>query len=321
MIDFGQIATFVMWGFLPKFATDLILRQLYAFFGSPPQGHPSRRMHFSVVFSVVVLSYLGYSLVQTEQSLPPNHYNALGLSPVHFDAKDMRSSYRTLSLQFHPDKAQSATPEQAAWIEANYIKIRDAYEVLKDPILRVAYDKFGNSIHDCNRCKIEKDFVKDGINNFYTFYGSTTFVLVVFSLLGKGDFGRYWRFAFLVLLAGIESSILWRQSPRPFYFLSWRTVSENIEIMHQVFIAVSIAVSQIGPVLFPSQQLDLKGQLDELEQLSLMNFAEATMQFRGAFEPFAKDPQAAGLVQRKMEKMAVELKLMEIDSGLRARRG
>ncbi|KAJ3214931.1 Bifunctional purine biosynthetic protein ade1 [Dinochytrium kinnereticum] len=314
MIDLGYISTLVLWGFLPKFAADLILKQIYHFVygnGGPPQNHPVRKRHFAVVFSVVVLGYLGYSLVQTERSLPPNHYHALHLSPLGYDAKELRTNYRALSLQFHPDKAQSVDPEAAAYYEANYMRIRDAYEILKDPVLKAAYDKFGNSILDCQRCKIEKDFVKDGISDFISFYTGTTFVLIIFSLLGKGDFGRYWRFATLLLMAGIESSVLWRSSPRPLYFLPWRTVSENIEIMHQVFIAVSIAGTQIGPVIWPARTLDLKGQIDELEQLTMMNLSEATLQFRSAFEPFGRDSAAAGLVQRKMEKMAVELKIME----------
>ncbi|KAJ3101672.1 hypothetical protein HDU97_001213 [Phlyctochytrium planicorne] len=273
-LDLNYLLSLILWGYLPRMATDFLLKQIYTFAyprGAPPPNHPLRRQHYSILFSV--------------------------------------------------------DPEVNAAAQANYMRIRDAYEVLKDPLLKNAYelirktDKYGRSIEDCQRCKTERDFVKNSINSFISFYIGTGFVLVIFSVLGKGDFGRYWRFVGLGIMASLEASVLWRANSRPFYFLPWRTTAENVEMLHHLFIALSIAGSQIGPVIFPAKQTDLKQIIEEMEQITMLNLGEATLQFRSTLEPFAKDPAGAGRVQRRMEKTAIDLKLMEIDPALRPRRG
>lgn len=56
------------------------------------------------------------------------------------DGNTLKLNYRRLAMQFHPDK----NPGNAA-AEARFKSISEAYEVLKDPQKRAAYDQYGKA--------------------------------------------------------------------------------------------------------------------------------------------------------------------------------
>ena len=56
------------------------------------------------------------------------------------DAGTIKSSYRRLAMQFHPDKNSGCTDS-----EAKFKAISEAYDCLKDPQKRAAYDRFGKA--------------------------------------------------------------------------------------------------------------------------------------------------------------------------------
>jgi molecular chaperone DnaJ len=65
-------------------------------------------------------------------------YEVLGVGKSA-DEKDLKAAYRKLAKQYHPD----ANPgdKQA---EAKFKEINEAYDVLKDPQKKAAYDRFGH---------------------------------------------------------------------------------------------------------------------------------------------------------------------------------
>jgi molecular chaperone DnaJ len=66
-------------------------------------------------------------------------YETLGVGKSA-DEKDLKSAFRKLAMQFHPDK----NPGNAA-AEAKFKEINAAYETLRDPQKRAAYDRFGHA--------------------------------------------------------------------------------------------------------------------------------------------------------------------------------
>ena len=56
------------------------------------------------------------------------------------DEKELKSAFRKLAMQFHPDR----NPGDAA-CEHKFKEINEAYECLKDPQKRAAYDRFGHA--------------------------------------------------------------------------------------------------------------------------------------------------------------------------------
>ncbi|MCC2687201.1 MAG: dnaJ [Rhizobiaceae bacterium] len=66
-------------------------------------------------------------------------YETLGLSKGA-DEKELKSAFRKLAMQFHPDR----NPGDNA-CEHKFKEINEAYETLKDPQKRAAYDRFGHA--------------------------------------------------------------------------------------------------------------------------------------------------------------------------------
>ena len=67
-----------------------------------------------------------------------DYYEILGASR-EADAAALKSAYRKLAMQYHPDR----NPGDAE-AEAKFKEINEAYEVLKDADKRAAYDRFGH---------------------------------------------------------------------------------------------------------------------------------------------------------------------------------
>ncbi|MEC9139383.1 MAG: DnaJ domain-containing protein, partial [Pseudomonadota bacterium] len=68
-----------------------------------------------------------------------DYYALLGVKKAAGDA-ELKSAYRKLAKQYHPD----VNPGDAE-AERKFKQISEAYDVLKDPQSRAAYDQFGHA--------------------------------------------------------------------------------------------------------------------------------------------------------------------------------
>lgn len=81
-----------------------------------------------------------YKYMMVDDILSGNeYYQLMGLSR-DATSKEVRKAFRTLSLQYHPDKRGDVSPEEAERLEALYSSIVRAKEVLQDDSLRALYD-------------------------------------------------------------------------------------------------------------------------------------------------------------------------------------
>lgn len=94
---------------------------------------------------------LGISLTYLfllEQSLSAPHedfYDILGIQRTATD-DEIKRAYRKLSIQYHPDRIKSTNPEHKKAATDKFIKISQAYEILKDADKRKQYDMNGSDI-------------------------------------------------------------------------------------------------------------------------------------------------------------------------------
>ncbi len=68
-----------------------------------------------------------------------DYYETLGVSR-DADQKELKSAFRKQAMQYHPDR----NPDDPA-AEAKFKELGEAYEALKDPQKRAAYDRFGHA--------------------------------------------------------------------------------------------------------------------------------------------------------------------------------
>ena len=68
-----------------------------------------------------------------------DYYEVLGI-PKNVSEKDLKQAYRKLALKYHPDKNKGDAESEEKFKEAT-----EAYEVLRDPKKRAAYDKYGHA--------------------------------------------------------------------------------------------------------------------------------------------------------------------------------
>ncbi|PKY44805.1 DnaJ-domain-containing protein [Rhizophagus irregularis] len=307
--------SFFGWSFLPSLVTNWIQNIYYRIVyrageNIPKPGQPKHKLHQRRIYIFVVVVYLIYTIVEVIHSIPPNYYDLLGVNQ-DFTSKELKSNLRKLQLVFHPDR----NSEQQA--ESNFILLRQAYDTLNDPVKRFAYDRFGPDINYWTNCKTKGDYILLGRNYSTGFYLGTGLILFILNILGKGQFGRFWRFIVFCGIACIETSLILNpQSNSSFlsYLFQNFIIFERIKIFRQLFITIFIALSQVGPVLFPTDNTqDIRPNLHNFEILCNIASDEIKNQLRSGFYPFQNDQNAQSELRKKMEKLVVDNYLHQND--------
>lgn len=72
-----------------------------------------------------------------------NYYEILEI-PKTATADEIKKSYNRLVLKYHPDRNKNKSESEKKAILEKYLKIKEAYDVLSDPVKKREYDRFGN---------------------------------------------------------------------------------------------------------------------------------------------------------------------------------
>jgi hypothetical protein len=157
---------------------------------SPQLGSPAFIFQQRLAFAVVILGYLVWTTIQAHATATPSLYHVLNV-PFDADEAIMKTAFRNFAKYNHPDKVGSKG-------EALFIAVRDAFDALKHPVKRFAYDRFGPDALTWQGLDTPRDYMMRGFMTSSGFYISTSFFLVLYAVFGAGGIGAYVSFIYPV---------------------------------------------------------------------------------------------------------------------------
>src|SRR5579862_5230947 len=114
-----------------------------------------------------------------------DYYDTLGVTR-DAGAEEVKRAYRKLARKFHPDVSKERNAE------AKFKDVQEAYEVLKDPEKRAAYDQLGRNYRPGQQFRPPPDwnqhFSQSGSHRFSDLNGFSDFFSSLFG--GAGGFGN-----------------------------------------------------------------------------------------------------------------------------------
>ncbi|KAG0210125.1 hypothetical protein BGX28_009666 [Mortierella sp. GBA30] len=306
------------WLFFPSFVANILQILWYAIkypkasAAVPFKGSIKHTRDRNRILCGVVLLYLMYLIKEVDRMMEPNFYDTMDLRFHSFTQKQLKTNFKKASLQYHPDKAGQTGTDI-------FVGIRAAHEVLVDPVLRQAYDRFGSSTFKCTACKSARDYLNNGLQEFFVVYGATVVILVLIGVVGKGMNGRYWRFVLLGAFGALELYLV--QSATPNKMMAWvmpnRVTFEQIVILRQIYLSSAMAMSQIGSIIGSSSNkgqvkgASLKESLTRLEALITVSNSESLEGLRSMFDAIRDNDKCMGQMQQRLCRMSLEYTLVQ----------
>ncbi|GAA6021350.1 hypothetical protein JCM11491_004756 [Sporobolomyces phaffii] len=330
----AHLTSILCWTFLPSVFTNLVLSTFYRVSPRskptlPP--HASRaqvadanataQRHFRHARIALVVAYLAYSILSVYASQASgssqNYYALLGVArdAVERDGPAaVKSHWRRLARVYHPDKVGKQG-------EARFVELRHAVDVLEHDGKRWAYERFGPPIAEWGpKLASNREFLVKGATNAAAFW-----IFAFVSIAAVGFFRRderrnnFWRYLTLALSASLEFHFVLRPSPSPTFSFVFpnRLTYEHVALLRQLFISVSVAMSQLAPllrsplVLEPGPSLSdtaawddaetLKPALSRLAQLTAAATVEATGLQHLELRPLFLPPASAAMTEDEDE--------------------
>ncbi|KAI9643977.1 hypothetical protein NHQ30_007329 [Ciborinia camelliae] len=225
----------------------------------------------------------------------------------------------------HPDKVSSSerTPEQTEL----FINLKQAYEVLSDPVKRFAYERFGPKVGDWpSKISSMKDHAIHGFYIAVPWYMGVAIFNFFQDISGYMKRGKYWRWVALFLIFVFELHMI----SRPYFPVVATKVINPIltkftshppylpfqlmELFQQMLVTLHLAFAQLGPLLESptassetgNPEIVLKQQLDRLEQVATAMEADASRLQVLEMVPFANDPHSIKDVKGKVKEWLVQ---------------
>ncbi len=219
----GAIARFIGWSFFPSFLANAAVVGYHRTFEPhsprPQPGTPKYAKQYRISYTTLALLYLLYTLVAAISTLPSNYYEILGVDR-DVDETGLKTAFRNFARRNHPDRV-GRTGEQ------RFREVRDAYEMLRNPVKRFAYEKFGPDVMGWAGVSTSKEYVRQGIVSASGFHIGSAGFLVIMSVLGRSTdssfvslgnitIGVGTNVACLVALRAIGGDLVYRGMPYPF---------------------------------------------------------------------------------------------------------
>lgn len=274
----SEILAFAGWAIIPNFASGFIHNSLLKVL---PLSRPGTAKHVRdrrIIYVLVVSSYLLYTLLEAYTELQPSYFELLGV-PIDVSEKTLRTHFRRLSAVHHPDKGGH---------EEIFRTLRVAYDTLSEK--RFAYERFGPEVSSWN-VKSPLDVMIHGFQASLPFYVSSFLFIFVLGWFQGATYGTYWRALSFLFLACVNFIIA--TAPQKLtifkYILPGKVQFQQIQLIQSVSTMILIAISQVGPVLFPADPDPLSHDvLVETAALAKLVNVEASQALQITHLPFRR---------------------------------
>ncbi|KAI0629461.1 hypothetical protein C8Q77DRAFT_1065335 [Trametes polyzona] len=289
---------YAAWYYLPGYATRQLLSIFHVAYTRilrrppPAPGTPAYALHYRMTYLLFAVLYLLYNLYDAAATMEPNYYEMLGLTPAA-DENMLKTAFRQFARRYHPDRV-------GVQGEALFIEVRDAYDALKSPVKRFAYERFGPEALKWAQCTTLREYVRHGLLQASGFYIVSLCSLVFFSFLNPASTVSYWRYVMLAFTAVYELLFLLNPSPSPvseptfssviftdpttathasFFSFLWphRVPYQHVRFLHTLWVLGCFALSNVAPVVFPTPSAALQEQwiINEVQQIAALSTAIA----------------------------------------------
>jgi len=206
---YDGVVSLIIWQFvIPRFVVGWVQTILYSIFiragdPKPAYGSPKFIKHRKQILMTIYTAYCLFSIYEINHDIQSasDLYKDLGVA-LDVDNRKLASRFRKLTVQYHPDKASSATNRDAA--NSFYVHLIDARDIIADPVKRFAYDRFGPTVFECRNCITVRDYATSSLKATLFQYCGIIVGLVAANTLGYLKEGSYWRFLALFTLMTFE---------------------------------------------------------------------------------------------------------------------
>ncbi|RPB23965.1 DnaJ-domain-containing protein [Terfezia boudieri ATCC MYA-4762] len=149
---FDSLLPSALWYFAPPYLTRALLWVYLRIqqHPPPPPRHGSPKTYktlYKRMLILIVLVLSLYDLTSTYRALVGKEtlYKLLNGLPISATEKEVKREWRRMSLIYHPDVAAGVgvAKSRLKEIEDRFMQMKEAYEVLGNPVKRFAYDRFG----------------------------------------------------------------------------------------------------------------------------------------------------------------------------------
>ncbi|KAL2105195.1 hypothetical protein VUR80DRAFT_8800 [Thermomyces stellatus] len=278
----SSMLSLIGWWFLPNLIASWVQSIYYSLTirAGDPRPTPGSRAyatHRRRIQILVVTVYLLYTLYEADYDLrrEGNFYTDLSL-PTTATEREIKSHFRRLAAIHHPDKSHNDDGTE-------YMRLKIAADTLTNDAARFAYERFGPGVAEWKGCASRYEYVfrgtVQGILPHYVAYASVHYAM---TFLGYLNFSQYWRWYVLAAMALLELHAATRPSSLILELLNPVLTSplinhppilqfQLIGFARRCCITLYIALSQIGPLLYPPRPSDrgddeaaLRAQMDKL---------------------------------------------------------
>ena len=156
----------------------------------------------------------------------PNHYQLLSVDRNSGDSI-IKKAYRSMSLEYHPDKNKAATATE------DFNRIKLAYETLIDKEKKREYNRLGDAgVALMDKAVIDLRYL---ILQLVVYYGtSLIFAFMMTFSEPTGDAFMFSLFGLMVMLL-VEMLLVVKEVPLPIWFLPQRTPFEVVGVFRRLF--------------------------------------------------------------------------------------